>query len=376
MATLIAAVSAYNIEAPLGDREGGLLFCLFWSSNHHPLNVDLYGLKGKLMPCYSPKKGVICRNRARDGILPGFQLKLGSSGRDLRAYGFHSIGVPCQQCFGCRRSKAGQYGARCLHELSFSGVPSCMLTLTYDEAPDGLNHQHWQQFSKNLRWHFKQKLRVLMCGEYGDLRSRPHFHCILFGEDFSFDRQLYKKTPSGNLYNSRSLDMVWPHGWATINDVTIASAMYVGGYCYKKINSAGGEPDRTHYADGRRKEYVIPSRNPAIGVEWLVPNVENVFLRDECLTLKGGVKMPIPRAYKEFCAKHFPDVYEEYQERTWARIEEGNFDIISDLEDKDAVLYATEYDAIVRGIETEYVRNKRSTALYCAKQKFERKTSL
>lgn len=319
------------------------------------------------MPCYTPKKGIINSN---------FEMKFGSAFGDFRHRGWFPVNLPCGSCFGCKRSKAAQYGARCSHELAFSQVPACMLTLTYDEAPRGLVHEDWQQFAKNLRWHFKQRLRVLMCGEYGEKTARPHFHCILFGEDFAYDRQLYKKTPSGRLYNSRSLDLVWKHGWSTINDVTIASAMYVGGYCYKKINSAGGEPDRTHYSDGRRKEYVIPSRNPAIGCEWLVPNVETVFLRDECLVLKSGVKMPIPRAYKEFCAKHFPNVYEEYRKATWSRIQEGNFDIISDLEDQDAAKYAVEYDAIVRGVETEYVRNKRSVSLYIAKQKFERKTQL
>lgn len=284
--------------------------------------------------------------------------------------------LPCNACFGCKRTKAAQYGARSVHEMSIHDVPACMLTLTFEDAPFSLEHRTFQLFAKNFRYHFKNKIRMLMCGEYGDQSGRAHFHAIVFGEDFSGDRRLFKNTPSGKLYNSSSLSMLWPHGWSTVNNVSLASAMYVGGYCYKKLNTAQGEPDRTYYRDGRRKEYIISSHSPALGVDWIKHYADTVFDRDGFLVMKSGVKMPIPRAYKEWCRIHRPELHMRYIARMRQIIGDGAFDFISDLEDQDSVQYTVEYNALVHGIETEYIKTKRKTCQHIAEQKFARKSQL
>ena len=71
---------------------------------------------------------------------------------------------------------------RCNHEASLYSVNS-FVTLTYDDehlpGDQCLDHRDFQLFMKRLRKRFPS--RFFMCGEYGGLNGRPHYHSILFG---------------------------------------------------------------------------------------------------------------------------------------------------------------------------------------------------
>lgn len=333
----------------------------------------------KKMPCYFPKIAWM-----REGKLwhPKSEQVGSISFKRLHSDAGAPIQLACGQCFGCRRKKAVQYGARAVHETMMMPCSS-FITLTYAKAPVSLVHEDYQKFMKRFREaNSELRIRQLMCGEYGDRYGRPHFHALIWGTDFFHDRRKFKQMNGGYwLYNSDLLDSYWQHGHATISNVTFESAAYVGGYCFKKINGDLA-PDRKWYppdpvtGELRRKEYIIPSREPAIGIPWLEKYYKQVFERDERLIFNDGRSVPIPARYKKWCAEHHPALYEDWKMRMRKRIEDGKFDIISDLEGSDPEKYAEEYNAIVNSIDTDYAKSVRLAASEVAKAKFSRNANL
>ena len=101
---------------------------------------------------------------------------------------------------------------------------SCFVTLTYDEAhlPAGLSldHRHFQLFMKRFREHaLPAKIRFYMCGEYGDINGRPHYHALVFGH-FPVDRVFFRTSGAGSkCYTSKSLDALWGYGSVFVGDV-------------------------------------------------------------------------------------------------------------------------------------------------------------
>ena len=112
------------------------------------------------------------------------------------------------------------------------------------------------------RWP-KDRIRFYMCGEYGDLKGRPHFHACLFGFDFP-DKEVYSKRGDVTLYSSKMLDEIWGKGMCIIGDVTFESAAYVARYIMKKIT---GNLAESHY-NGLTPEFNKMSLKPGIGSEW------------------------------------------------------------------------------------------------------------
>lgn len=110
------------------------------------------------------------------------------------------------------------------------------VTLTYREEDLeswSLRYKDFQDFMKRLR-HEYAGARFFMCGEYGGLNHRPHFHAILFGVSFP-DQKLFKEAESGNIYSSESLDRIWSHGFTSVGAVTMESAQYVARYAQKSL---------------------------------------------------------------------------------------------------------------------------------------------
>lgn len=90
--------------------------------------------------------------------------------------------VPCKLCWRCKRNRMRDYIGRALCEASVSQA-TCAITLTYaprdDYADKILQPRHFQTFIKSLR-NGGHKVRYLVAGEYGELKSRAHFHAVLF----------------------------------------------------------------------------------------------------------------------------------------------------------------------------------------------------
>ena len=139
------------------------------------------------MVCFSPLQAFKLEGWHQYGLPPVFKRPAGPH-RELQ--------LPCGQCVGCRLERSRQWVVRCIHEASLY-ENNCFLTLTYSDdcLPNGndLIYRHFQLFMKRLRKRFGSNIRFYMCGEYGDLFGRPHYHACLFNFDAP-DKVLYRRT--------------------------------------------------------------------------------------------------------------------------------------------------------------------------------------
>lgn len=212
--------------------------------------------------------------------------------------------LSCGQCIGCRLERSRQWAVRCMHEAQMH-ESNAFVTLTYNDdnlpADSSLNYRHFQLFMKRLRRRYG-KVRFYMCGEYGDLYGRPHFHSCLFGIDFS-DRYFWRQSPAGfRLFRSPSLEEIWTFGNAEIGDVTFESAAYVARYVTKKVTGAAAaehyrivDPDTGEVYD-RVPEFTHMSLKPGIGFAWYDKFSKEVFPHDRVVV--RGKEVKPPRYYK------------------------------------------------------------------------------
>lgn len=122
----------------------------------------------------------------------------------LRGPVHEKIPVPCKICWRCKSNRVNDYVGRALCEAENSDWV-CSITLTYAPRSDGadklITPLHAQKFIRSLR-RTGHVIRYLVCGEYGKLRGRAHFHVILFG--------MGKKLKIPNKKNHHVPQ--WPHG--------------------------------------------------------------------------------------------------------------------------------------------------------------------
>ena len=183
-----------------------------------------------------------------------------------------------------------------MHEAQLHECNS-FLTLTYDDEhlpQDGsLVLGDWQNFAKKMRNRIG-KFRFYHCGEYGDDNDRPHYHALIFGQNFHQDRTPWKRTARGDqLYRSKALEDLWPQGYSTIGQVTLHSARYVARYAMKKVT---GDKAKQHYQrigiqhageiTQLKPEYTTMSRNPGIGAGWIDAYNQDVY-PDDFLVIEG-----------------------------------------------------------------------------------------
>jgi len=231
--------------------------------------------------------------------------------------------VPCGQCIGCRLERSRQWAIRCIHEAQMHR-DNCFITLTY--APEhlpkngGLQLHHFQKFMKRLRKKYGSGIRFFHCGEYGEQFGRPHYHACLFGFDFP-DKVLHTIINGFKLYRSRSLEELWPFGFATIGSVTFESSAYVARYILKKVT---GEAATLHYCDidpdgvitnERAPEYITMSRRPGIAAGWFERFCGDVYPSDGVVV--RGRKMRPPRYYDKLYAERNPVMFEGIQYERW-----------------------------------------------------------
>ena len=302
------------------------------------------------MACYKPLKGYITPSG-------GFSFARKESTGQLTR-------VPCGRCIGCRLDRSRDWAVRCMHEAHLQDE-NCFITLTY--APEhlpgdlSLNHEHFQKFMRDLRYRFSdRKIRYLMCGEYGEKLSRPHYHAVLFGVDFSDDWELHSKKGGYAVYTSATLSELWPFGFHYIGSVTHESAAYVARYCTKKIVGEKAEEhyERVHPRTGEilqlQPEYATMSRRPGLGEEFFQLYADEIYPADEVIS--NGYPRKPPRYYDKLYEKRDPVGFEKVKKERKLRMRE-NADNCTDerLEVREKVQLA-KFDKLMRSYESDISR--------------------
>lgn len=227
--------------------------------------------------------------------------------------------LPCGNCVGCRVERSRQWAVRCMHESQMHDS-NLMLNLTYsDEYVPGdysLKYSHFQLFMKRLRkWHYAKHLRngltrkeykplrFYMCGEYGELYSRPHYHAIIFG--LALDDLVYhsKSQAGSDMYVSETLTNIWSLGHVTVGAVTYESAAYIARYCVKAVTDPGYEwilDPETGELYERPREFTRMSLKPGIGAKWYEIYKSEVYPHDR--VIMNGIEMKPPRYYDRLLA--------------------------------------------------------------------------
>lgn len=210
---------------------------------------------------------------------------------------------------------------------------SCFITLTYNNEnipqDKSIHKKEIQKFIRSLRKKIKTKIRYFACGEYGDESGRPHYHAIIFGYDFSKDRQIWMKTKTGNIiYRSELLEKTWTKGYSSIGDVTFESAAYVARYVMKKrkgnTEKAEKYSERYNAVDSEtgdlynvEEEFCLMSRRPGIGKTWYEKYKGDTD--KDFITIRGK-PMKLPKFYDHQMIK---EDEEEFNERSYKRWKEA-----------------------------------------------------
>lgn len=134
-------------------------------------------------------------------------------------------------------------------------------TLTYEDryCPPTLVKSHLTDAVRELRRF--DRFRYLACGEYGELRGRPHYHLIAFGLEA---RQL-----------RAGLSRVWRVGLVDVDEVTPDVVSYVAGYVQKKCAGWQGRYTREVQVSEWGEEFLhqppfrAVSRRPGLGSSFI-----------------------------------------------------------------------------------------------------------
>lgn len=196
------------------------------------------------------------------------------------------FGHPCGKCLNCRIQYSSSWASRLMHELSSWNNNAVFLTLTYNDffVPDQLYKKPLQLFFKRLRKRLKTPIKYFACGEYGSAQktSRPHFHAIIFGVDWT--------------YNALFHDL-WPFGFIKVGSVTYDSCRYVTDYVLKKYS---GEKAKAEYGD---KQVPFRLMSNGLGKSFFLSNLDNMLSNHGFFV--RGKKRSLPRYYRDLAYTYF-----------------------------------------------------------------------
>lgn len=225
--------------------------------------------------------------------------------------------VPCyNKCRACLYARAQDWGIKGACELHMMKVGD-FLNLSY--APkylpknNTLVRKHIQDFNKRLRKFAKQNgteeyLRILYCGEYGELKGRAHYHLVVFGHQFG--NQYDEKGSNGNqkypIYRSKDLDQLWPYGKSWIGTVTFDSVQYLSKYTVKKVS--GKFAEEFYGKRGQIPPFIQgPSKGGALGIPYLEKYKNDIYPRDSVKI--DGREMKPPRSFDDWLEKTDPAMF-------------------------------------------------------------------
>lgn len=215
----------------------------------------------------------------------------------------HQQRFDCGKCLHCRKTKAYELAMRCvLHASVYQD--NCFITLTYDEKKEGyhndLQYEDIQKFKKRLRQYckrkFNSKIEVFNVHEYGK-NKKKHWHLIVFNHDFK-DKTLYTRNNNIPIYTSKILEKLWPYGFNTIGDVSIASAMYQAQYMEKDFTNQNAT-----------SKFKSKSNHSGLGRSYFYSNYEQILKLG--YVPFNGRKHKIPRYFEKLAHKHYAHFYEK-----------------------------------------------------------------
>lgn len=276
------------------------------------------------MPCYRPILAYVT-NTPNDNGKKNIVFQKPQSYRE-------NINLPCGQCIGCKLSHSRQWATRCEHEISLH-ENNCFITLTYDDKHlpqnQSLYKPDFQDFLKRFRKSIEpHKISYFMCGEYGDITWRPHYHAIIFNYDFPDKVQIQEADVENPYHISPLLTKLWPKGQHIIATANYETAAYVARYCLKKITGDSAEShynriltdwneitgEITEYQEVQLEpEYANMSTNPAIGKNWIKKFKNDCYPSD--YLIKDGHKIPIPSYYDKELEKADQYLFETQKTR-------------------------------------------------------------
>lgn len=199
----------------------------------------------------------------------------------------------CRKCLHCRPKYARENASRCVLNASLH-KRNCFLTLTYDESRPGYHNSYNPRDLKNfktaLRRKFKhKKIDIFRVHEYGENRKK-HWHLVVFNHDFT-DKVVHTIKKGIPLYKSKTLSKLWKHGFASIGDVTEASAMYQSQYMKKDFQYGyvtSKMKSKSHHS-GIARDYFFKHYKQVLQLGYVPVN---------------GEKLPIPRYFLKLAEKH------------------------------------------------------------------------
>lgn len=240
------------------------------------------------MACLEPREAPAAAREGRRFFLNGT-----GSYTDL------PLQLPCGKCQLCLSDRSSQWATRMHHHSSQYPVSS-FITLTYSDEhlpkPPTLVPRHLELLWKVLRVR-GQEFSYYACGEYGEIRQRPHYHAILFGW-WPPDAVRWKETAHGPLFKSAYLSDKWGRGFTSISVVSMATMVYVAKYVLKAKEEFTWVEPETGEVINLLSPFSRMSRRPAIGSAWVAAHGESDAFRHDNVVIAGS-KRKIPRFYEK-----------------------------------------------------------------------------
>lgn len=240
--------------------------------------------------------------------------------------------IPCGKCIDCRLQYSRQWADRCMYERYYYDEDQVwFLTLTYDEQnirkvddtlAGTLSKRDLQLFFKylrreSLRKKYTDKIRYFACGEYGSKTLRPHYHIILYGLNLKeLGLKEWIPSHSGNIqWRSDFIEKIWKKGIVTVSRVTWDTCAYTARYVLKKATTDYDE--RILNSLGYETEFILMSRRPGIGRQYLDDHIQDIYEFDEIIQKSpdGGRKAKPPRYYDQILRDKDPELFDEIKSK-------------------------------------------------------------
>lgn len=172
---------------------------------------------------------------------------------------------------------------RLQQELKAS-MSAFFITLTYDDSNLTYGSKDATLVKRDIQLWLKRlrkrlgPFRYFLVGEYGPQTNRPHYHGLLFNLDVL----------PANVTNE--ISQSWNMGHVLVGTVNPNSIGYVAKYTLNSMTS---------FVD-KENQFMMCSNKPGIGFSYIEKNGSRLKQNKQHFgILDGGVKVPLPRYYKE-----------------------------------------------------------------------------